>query len=311
MPNRIIHERICTSETMAELSAEEERFFCRLIVQCDDYGRFDGRPSVVRARCFPIQLERISESDVSRWMQSLVDSGLIKPYEVDGRRYIHVVTWERHQQTRAKASKYPDPQACETATLTSVSVGDHPQSDDSDGLQIPSYPEARSDTREAIHEKREPEPPAPVREDGGGSAAESPWVFSLAELTDPARGFLDAYRSAYGSKRPPKLNRTQFAQLEEGVIDLGPERLEEAATWAASQGVDYGGAGVIKAIRAARTKRQKDEDQDYSQERSKANGRSHTTGRRAQDAARDDEFAEFAQFDGRADRVSPVTAPDG
>ena len=49
MPNRIIKESICTSDTIDQLSPEEEIFFYRLIVNCDDYGRMDARPQILRA----------------------------------------------------------------------------------------------------------------------------------------------------------------------------------------------------------------------------------------------------------------------
>lgn len=110
MPNRILHERICVSETIAELSADEERFFYRLIVQCDDYGRFDGRASVIRARCFPLQLSAVSDEDVVRWLSRLISIGLVVTYMVAERAYLRVATWERYQQTRAKRSKFPDPE---------------------------------------------------------------------------------------------------------------------------------------------------------------------------------------------------------
>src|SRR5690606_23451926 len=102
-------ESICTSETLAQLTAEEERLFYRLIVQADDWGRFDGRPQVILAACFPLQLDRITSADVEAWLQRLVDVGLIRFYYAEGRRYLEFVTWERHQQKRAKYSKYPHP----------------------------------------------------------------------------------------------------------------------------------------------------------------------------------------------------------
>ena len=55
MPNRIIKESICRSDTINSLSCFEEVLFYRLIVACDDYGRFDGRPSVIKGYCFPLK----------------------------------------------------------------------------------------------------------------------------------------------------------------------------------------------------------------------------------------------------------------
>lgn len=46
MPNRIIKESICTSDTLSRLSDFQENFFYRLIVSVDDYGRLDARPAI-------------------------------------------------------------------------------------------------------------------------------------------------------------------------------------------------------------------------------------------------------------------------
>lgn len=55
MPNRILKESICTSDTLDELTWMEEVFWYRLIVNCDDYGRFDARPAILRSRLFPLK----------------------------------------------------------------------------------------------------------------------------------------------------------------------------------------------------------------------------------------------------------------
>lgn len=109
MPNRILKESICTSETIDGLSIEAETFFYRLMVQCDDFGRMDARPSVLRARCYPLRLDKITDKQVSRWLNELSDADLLWVYEVEGRAYLQVTTWDKHQQKRAKHSKYPQP----------------------------------------------------------------------------------------------------------------------------------------------------------------------------------------------------------
>lgn len=115
MPNRLIKESICTSDNLNLLTAEEERFFYRLIVNCDDFGRFDGRSSIIRARLFPLKLGSITEKQVMTWVKSLVKADLVYLYEVkEGQNegqtgiFIQVKKWESHQQVRAKRSKYPD-----------------------------------------------------------------------------------------------------------------------------------------------------------------------------------------------------------
>ena len=55
MPNRILKESICVSDDIDGLSWFEEVVFYRLLVNCDDYGRFDGRPAVLKNRLFPLK----------------------------------------------------------------------------------------------------------------------------------------------------------------------------------------------------------------------------------------------------------------
>ncbi len=110
MPNRIIKESITTSCEINKLTAEEERLFYRLIVICDDFGRMLAHPSIIRAKCFPLKLDKIRDKDITKWLQSLIDKGLIIIYSTEnGKEYLQMATWEKHQQRRAKFSKYPAP----------------------------------------------------------------------------------------------------------------------------------------------------------------------------------------------------------
>jgi hypothetical protein len=107
MPNRILRETICCSETLARLSAESERLFYRLLTQADDYGRFDARPSVVRSRCF--QLGGVTDASIARWIGDLTQVDLIRCYTLDARDYGYFPTWPKYQRIRSPQSKYPDP----------------------------------------------------------------------------------------------------------------------------------------------------------------------------------------------------------
>lgn len=107
MPNRIIKESVCGSETVDALSWFEEVFFYRLIVNCDDYGRMDARPAILRSRLFP--LKSVTDKQVVSALQSLRSVGIVDLYEVDGRPFLQIRTWERHQIIRAKKSRYPSP----------------------------------------------------------------------------------------------------------------------------------------------------------------------------------------------------------
>lgn len=108
MPNRIIKESICRSDSIDSLSWFEEVLFYRLIVVCDDYGRFDGRPAIIKGACFPLK-DDITKKHISEAIDKLSTAGLVRGYEVRGRSYLQLTTWDCHQQIRAKKSKYPSP----------------------------------------------------------------------------------------------------------------------------------------------------------------------------------------------------------
>ena len=107
MPNRIIKESICTSDTIDQLSWFEEVFFYRLLVNCDDYGRFDARTAILKARLFP--LKSVTEKQISDALHKLSMVGIVALYEYDGRPYLQLVTWDKHQQIRSRKAKYPLP----------------------------------------------------------------------------------------------------------------------------------------------------------------------------------------------------------
>lgn len=105
MPNRIIKESICTSDNIDQLSAFQECFFYRLIVSCDDFGRMDARPKILASRLYP--LKDVKTAQIEDALQALHAAELIVLYSVDGKPYLQMQTWNKHQQIRAKRSKYP------------------------------------------------------------------------------------------------------------------------------------------------------------------------------------------------------------
>jgi len=108
MPNRIIKESICRSDNLDRLTAEEECFFYRLMVQCDDFGRYDGRPAIIKGSCFPLK-EHITTAKLAKMLDALMAADLVYVYVVCGLPYVQMTKWEHHQQIRAKRSKYPAP----------------------------------------------------------------------------------------------------------------------------------------------------------------------------------------------------------
>ena len=107
MPNRILKESICASPNINQLSDKAEAFFYRLIVNSDDYGRFDGRPTIIISRCYPLRIKIVDEEDIVSLLNELIKSKLISLYKKEDKYLIQISTWDKHQQIRAKKSKYP------------------------------------------------------------------------------------------------------------------------------------------------------------------------------------------------------------
>lgn len=108
MPNRILKETICTSDNLDRLSAFQETVFYRLLVNCDDFGRFDARPKLLASKLFP--LKDIRSHQIESALRALTSAELVILYEVGGKPFLQMKTWDRHQQIRTKKSRYPGPE---------------------------------------------------------------------------------------------------------------------------------------------------------------------------------------------------------
>ncbi len=115
MPSRIIKESITTSESLYSVSADAERLFWRLVVKADDYGLYYGNPRILSSMCFP--LDPPKDQKIVAWLNELVGAGMVGTYtdQEGGKQYLKLLSWDKHQQTRAKKSKFPLPTSFDCA----------------------------------------------------------------------------------------------------------------------------------------------------------------------------------------------------
>lgn len=109
MPNRIVRDGANSSERVDALSPEAEVFYRRILNVVDDFGRYDGRISMLIARAFPLKVASIDLAAAERWLWECAtgEDPLIVVYQTNGKRYIEVSRF--NQQVRAKTSKWPAP----------------------------------------------------------------------------------------------------------------------------------------------------------------------------------------------------------
>lgn len=106
MPSRLLREGILDSSAVNELTFPAEVFYRRLMSVVDDFGRFDGRPAVLRGRLYSLKLDTVREADISRWIAECEKVGLLVLYTVDAKPYI---LFTKLGPARAKESKFPAP----------------------------------------------------------------------------------------------------------------------------------------------------------------------------------------------------------
>ena len=104
MPTRYLKAGIRDSETIDGLSSASEVFYYRLLVTVDDFGRYDARPAMLKAACFPIK-DSVTQKHIESLLADLVKHGLVNVYYVDEKPYLQMQKWDN--VPRAKESKYP------------------------------------------------------------------------------------------------------------------------------------------------------------------------------------------------------------
>lgn len=104
MPTRYLKPGIRDSESIEKLTHIAETLYYRLLVTVDDFGRYDARPAMVKAACFPIK-DSINATKTEGLLEELAKHGLIQIYKVEDKPYLQMTKWDN--VPRAKESKYP------------------------------------------------------------------------------------------------------------------------------------------------------------------------------------------------------------
>lgn len=217
MPNRILKESITTSDEIDALTADEERFFYRLLVVCDDFGRMDAREQILRSKCFPLKVETVKVKDITKWIKTLVKHGLIAIYEVEEKPYLQVTTWDKHQQRRAKHSKFP---SIDDGVISNDIMCEQMTSN------VPENRESRiEESRNREYEKREYGDHVRLSDDEYMKLSDSlgeHWTKRAIEILDNYKGSSGKkYKSDYRAILSWVVNRIDEEKKKAGVKDGG------------------------------------------------------------------------------------------
>jgi hypothetical protein len=104
--SRNIKPGFFSNEYLAELSFATRLLFIGLWTEADREGRMEDRPKRLRMALFPAD-----DVDVNQMLDDLAASGFIQRYEIEGKRYLQVDSFTKHQMPHHKevASVIPAP----------------------------------------------------------------------------------------------------------------------------------------------------------------------------------------------------------
>ena len=147
MPNRMLKESIRTSKKVNMVSDFDFRVWAYLITYVDDFGRGSADPELLKGLVFP-RRKGITESQITKALANLASIGMVVLYEADGEPFFYFPNWDKHQQIRAKKSRFPEPEIICNQLI----------SDDSKCPRNPREEESESNTNEKRAGARENPP---------------------------------------------------------------------------------------------------------------------------------------------------------
>jgi len=102
---RTIKPEFWTDEKVVELSFEARLLFIGLWNFCDEFGNTESSVKRIKMQIFPAD-----NIDVESCLQEIRSVGFLSDYEVDGKKYIHINGFEKHQKVNRNVTpKYPRP----------------------------------------------------------------------------------------------------------------------------------------------------------------------------------------------------------
>lgn len=125
MPQRFLRPGITTSSAWNKVSHAAGSLFIRLLTIVDDFGRCDGRISVIHGHAFAVWNEEnpdeeITTKECAALCSQLEDKGLVRLYKAEGRKVLQITQWQ--EKPRSDKSKFPDPETLNTDSCLSASI---------------------------------------------------------------------------------------------------------------------------------------------------------------------------------------------
>lgn len=113
---RNIKPNLFEDEDLATLPIEASILFIGLWTIADREGRLQDRPKWIKAKVFPYR----PETDVDVLLAGLTEKNFLIRYEIEGKKYIQIRTFSKHQRPHIKEAKSEIPPPPPVKALTKV-----------------------------------------------------------------------------------------------------------------------------------------------------------------------------------------------
>lgn len=215
---------------LVELPIETRLFFIGLWTIADRAGRLEDRPKQIKMELFPAD-----SFDCDAMLNELASIGMVERYEYEGKRYLNIVNFCKHQNPHKeeKASTIPD--SC-------GNIAEHKQARCKHGANTvqPKCENHGNPADSLIPDSPIPESSEQPLPEAAPPVADNPEK-SETELQAVCRQTWDAYSEAYERKysTKPVRNAKVSSQVKQFVQRIGYDESLSVAEWFVSHPGDF------------------------------------------------------------------------
>src|SRR5688500_3295443 len=100
MPDRLFHEAMLIG-AWADVTMAAQNLYTRLQLVACDYGLYEADPKLLKNMCFPRGRSTWPDK-IETLLGELARAGLIRLYEVGGRKYLQILVWDDRVRGKPK-----------------------------------------------------------------------------------------------------------------------------------------------------------------------------------------------------------------
>jgi hypothetical protein len=129
MPQRFLRPGIRNSSKWNAVPFSAQSFYVRALTLVDDFGRYDGRASVLWGECFAVWNEQnpanpITLNDVVEMLQQLAAAGLVSIYEAGDKKVLQIEQWQERVREGTKEKWPANPESCSNTRQPAATCSD-------------------------------------------------------------------------------------------------------------------------------------------------------------------------------------------